>query len=204
MGDEQEKAFQELKDILSTEPLLIYPDFSQPFIVTCDASNTAVGAVLSQLRDGEGKPIACCSRQLNSAERNYSCTERELLAVIFATKQFRCYLYGYKFTLQTDHSALRWLLNLKDPSSRLTRWSLRLAEFDYEIIHRPGSKMMHADALSRNVGLIFCEENITEARLREAQQNDEFCTPVNGNDEFYRSDNDLLYKITEDAKEKTV
>ena len=165
-GDEQEKAFQKLKDILSTEPLLIYPYFSQPFIVACDASNTAIGAVLSQLRDDEEKPIAYCSRQLNNAKRNYSCRERELLAVIFATKQFRCYLYGYKFTLQTDHSALRWLLNLKDPSSRLTRWSLRLAEFDYETIHRPGTKMLHADALSRNVGTIFYAENITEDKLR--------------------------------------
>ena len=74
--DEQEKAFKELKYILSTEPLLIYRDLSQQFIVACDASNTAVGAVLSQLRDVEEKPIACCSRQLNSAEKNYSCTER--------------------------------------------------------------------------------------------------------------------------------
>ena len=70
--NEQGKAFQKLKDILSTELLLIYPNFSQPFIVACDTSNTAIGAVLSQSRDGEEKPIAYCSRQLNSAERNYS------------------------------------------------------------------------------------------------------------------------------------
>ena len=112
----------------------------QPFIVACDAYNNAIGAVLSHLRDGEEKPIAYCSRQLKNAENNCSCNERVLLAVIFATKNFRCYIYGYRFTLQSDHSALRWLFNLKDPSSRLTRWSLRLAEFDYEIIHRPGKK----------------------------------------------------------------
>ena len=72
LKDEQENAFQKLKDILSTEPLLIYPELLKQFIVACDASNTAIGAVFSQLRGGEEKPIAYCSRQLNSAERNYS------------------------------------------------------------------------------------------------------------------------------------
>jgi hypothetical protein len=119
---EQQQAFDKLKQILSTEPLLIYPDFSQPFTVACDASTKAVGAVLSQMRNGEDRPIAYCSRQLNSAESKYSITELELLALIFATKQFRCYLYGRKFTVYTDHRALKWLLNLQDPSSRLTRW----------------------------------------------------------------------------------
>ena len=66
--NEHQKAFEELKEILSTEPLLIYPDFSQPFIVACDASTKAVGAVLSQLRDREERPIAYCNRQLNSAQ----------------------------------------------------------------------------------------------------------------------------------------
>jgi hypothetical protein len=64
-----------LKDILSQEPLLIYPDFSQPFIVACDASTKAVGAILSQIKDGEERPVAYCSRQLNSAETKYSITE---------------------------------------------------------------------------------------------------------------------------------
>jgi hypothetical protein len=77
---EQQKAFEKLKQILSTEPLLIYPEFSQPFIVACDASTKAVGAVLSQMRNGEERPIAYCSRQLNSAESKYSVTELELLA----------------------------------------------------------------------------------------------------------------------------
>jgi hypothetical protein len=99
-----QQAFDKLKEILSTEPLLIYPDFSQPFIVACDASTKAVGAVLSQLRNGEERPIAYCSRQLNLAESKYSVTELELLAFIFATKQFRCYLYGRRFTVYTDHS----------------------------------------------------------------------------------------------------
>jgi hypothetical protein len=133
---------------------LIYPDFSQPFIVACDASTQAVGAVLSQLCNGEERPVAYCSRQLNLAESKYSVTELELLAFIFATKQFRCYLYGRRFTVYTDHRALKWLLNLKDPSSKLTRWALKLSEYDFVVEHRPNHKMRHADALSRCVNSI--------------------------------------------------
>jgi hypothetical protein len=90
--NEHQQAFDILKRILSPEPLLIYPDFSQPFIVACDDSTKAIGVILSQLRNGEERPIAYCSRQLNSAESKHSVTELELLAFIFATKQFRCYL----------------------------------------------------------------------------------------------------------------
>jgi hypothetical protein len=85
---ECQQAFDELKRILSTEPLLVYQDFSQPFVVACDASTKAVGAMLSQRRNGEERPIAYTSRQLNPAESKYSVTELELLAFLFATKQF--------------------------------------------------------------------------------------------------------------------
>jgi hypothetical protein len=112
---EHQHAFESLKKSLSTEPLLIYPDFSQPFIVACDASTKAIGAVLSQVRNGEERPVAYCSRQLNAAESKYSVTELEILAFLFATKQLRCYLYGRKFTVHTDHRGLKWLLNLRDP-----------------------------------------------------------------------------------------
>ena len=153
----------------------------------------AIGAVLSQLRNRQERPVAYCSRQLNSAERNYNCTERELLAVIFATKQFRSYLYGHRFTLYTNHSALRWLLNLKDPSSRLTRWSLRLAEFDYEVIHKPGKKLPHADALSRNVTAIYYEENISVTKMKEAQKSDQFCRTVARSAEFLENDQETQF-----------
>jgi hypothetical protein len=104
---ECQQSFGKLKKNLSTEPLLIYPDFSQPFIVACDASTKALGAGLSQLRDGQERPVAYCSRQLNSAESKYSITELELLALLFALKEFRCYLYGRRFTIYTDHRALK-------------------------------------------------------------------------------------------------
>jgi len=97
--EEHQKAFEELKQILGTELVLIYPDFSQPFIVACDASTKAIGAILSQLHDGKERPVAYWSIQLNSAEAKYSVTELELFAFLFAIKQFRCYLYGRKFTV---------------------------------------------------------------------------------------------------------
>jgi hypothetical protein len=84
----------------------------------------------------------------------YGVTELELLALLFATKQFRCYLYGRRFTVYTDHRALKWLLNLRDPISRLTRWAVKLSEYDFIVEHRPGTKMQHADALSRSVHLV--------------------------------------------------
>jgi len=167
---ECQKAFEELKRILSTEPLLIYPDFPQPFIVACDASTKGLGAVLSQLRDGEERPIAYCSRHLNSAESRYSVTELELLAFLFATKQFICYIYGRKFTVYTDHRALKWLLNLHDPSSRLTRWAIKLSEYDYTVEYRPGTRMRHPDALSRSINAVGTEIMLSKEDIRGEQE----------------------------------
>lgn len=146
---EQEQAFALLKDKLISAPLLQYPDFSQPFVVTTDASNYAVGAVLSQGPVGKDKPIAYASRTLNKAEGNYSTTEKELLAILFAIKTFRPYLYGNKFKIITDHRPLVWLFNVKDPGSRLIRWRLKLEEYDYEIVYKQGKLNSNADALSR-------------------------------------------------------
>ena len=191
---ECQKASEELKRILSTEPLLIYPDFSQPFIVACDASTKALGAVLSQLRDGEERPIAYCSRQLNSAESKYSVTELELLAFLFATKQFRCYIYGRKFTVYTDHRALKWLLNLQDPSSRLTRWAIMLSEFDYTVEHRPGTRMRHADALSRSVNVVWTEVTLTKEDIRGEQEKDELCMKYKQYENFWTDEDGVLYR----------
>lgn len=148
-SSEQQTAFENLKEKLITAPLLQYPDFSQPFVVTTDASNYAVGAVLSQGPIGKDKPIAYASRTLNRPEGNYSTTEKELLAIIFAVKTFRPYLYGNKFKIVTDHRPLVWLFNVKDPGSRLIRWRLKLEEYDYEIVYKQGRLNSNADALSR-------------------------------------------------------
>jgi len=144
-----QNAFLELKQLLSQQPILQYPDFSRPFIVTTDASNVAVGAILSQGKVGSDLPIAYVSRTLNKAEKNYNTTEKELLAIVWAVKQFRPYLFGRRFTVVTDHKPLTWLFNVKDPGARLVRWRLQLEEHDYEITYKPGTSNSNADALSR-------------------------------------------------------
>jgi hypothetical protein len=108
-----------------------------------------LGAILSQGPIGRDLPIAYASRTLINAEKNYSTTEKELLAIVWGRKQFRQYLYGRKFTIVTDHKPLTWVFNVKDPSSRLLRWRLKLEEYDYDIVYKPGTRNTNADALHR-------------------------------------------------------
>lgn len=143
------ESFNKCKQILTNDPILQFPDFDQPFILTTDASDFALGAVLSQGKIGFDKPVAYASRTLSDTETRYSTIEKELLAIVWAVKYFRPYLYGRKFTIYTDHRPLTWLMSLKDPNSKLTRWRLKLAEFDYNVIYKKGSQNTNADALSR-------------------------------------------------------
>lgn len=143
------KSFNDLKHALTSTPVLVYPNFNEPFLLTTDASGFAIGAVLSQGPIGKDLPIAYASRTLCQAESRYSTIERELLAIVWAVKHFRPYLFGRKFKLITDHRPLTWLFSIKDPGSRLARWRLKLEEYDYEIIYKPGKINKNADALSR-------------------------------------------------------
>lgn len=147
--NQQQLAFEELKSKLTSAPVLCYPDFTKPFLLTTDASNHALGAVLSQGPLGKERPVAYASRTLNKSECNYSTTEKELLAILYGCKTFRPYLYGQKFQIITDHRPLKWLFNHKDPSSKMQRWRLKLEEYDYEILYRKGKLNSAADALSR-------------------------------------------------------
>lgn len=147
--NEQQHSFDLLKTKLISQPVLSYPDWNRPFVLTTDASNEAIGAILSQGTIGKDKPLAFASRTLNKAETRYSTTEKELLAIVWATKHFRQYLYGRRFKIVTDHKPLVWLMNVKDPNSRLMRWRLKLEEFDYEIVYKSGKTNTNADALSR-------------------------------------------------------
>ena len=124
------------------------PNFSEPFILYTDASNTAVGSVLGQLQDGTERVVGYWSRQLKSAKRNYSTIERETLAAVSAIKEFYPYLYGRSFTLVTDHHPLTSLENLYDYGGRLTRWSLFLQQFDFKFEYRHGVAHTNADCLS--------------------------------------------------------
>ena len=148
-GAKQQEAFERLKEILTTEPILQFPDFSQKFILTTDASNEALGCVLSQGQIGKDLPIAYASRTLNKAEKSYSTIEKELLSIVHFVKYFRPYLYGRKFLIVTDHRPLTWIFNVKDPSSRLLRWRIKLEEYDYEVAYKRGKLNSNADALSR-------------------------------------------------------
>lgn len=164
---EQEKAFETLKYKITTAPILQYPDFSKPFLLTTDASNYAVSAILSQGKINKDLPIAYASRTLNKSEGNYSTTEKECLAIIFGTKVFRPYLYGRKFKIVTDHKPLQWLFNCKDPSSKLVRWRLKLEEFDYEIVYKKGKINCNADSLSRNPILAVCPNSPSTSETYE-------------------------------------
>lgn len=138
-------AIQTCKHLLTNAPILAFPDFNKTFIVTTDASDKALGAVLSQ----EGHAIAYASRTLSGPEQKYNTTEKELLGVLWALNQFRPYIYGRKFILRTDHKALIWLSKLKEPNAKLYRWKLKLQDYDYSIEHVKGKDNLVADALSR-------------------------------------------------------
>ncbi|XP_056157718.1 uncharacterized protein LOC130132152 [Lampris incognitus] len=149
-GDTQQVAFEELKARLTTAPLLAYPTRDGLFLLDTDASNTCVGAVLSQMQAGEEKVIAYASAHLQSTQQRYCVTRRELLAVVRFTRQFRHYLLGRSFIIRTDHNSLIWLFRFKSPEGQLARWIEELSQYDFKIEHRPGVKHSNADALSRS------------------------------------------------------
>ncbi|CAN6687819.1 unnamed protein product [Malus baccata var. baccata] len=144
-------AFNKLKDLLTSAPIITAPDWTLPFELMCDASDYAVGAVLGQRRDKLPHVIYYASRTLNDAQLNYATTEKELLAVVFALEKFRSYLVGAKVIVYSDHSALKYLLSKKEAKPRLLRWVLLLQEFDLEILDKKGRENVVADHLSRLV-----------------------------------------------------
>lgn len=149
-----EEAFQSAKEHLIKAPVLSCPDFTLPFVIQTDASGYGIGAVLTQQIGDNEKVICYLSRSLNKNERNYSTTERECLAVLWAIEKLRPYVEGSKFTVVTDHYSLVWLNRLQSPAGRLARWAVKLQQYDYEIIHRKGREHVVPDALSRSVPIV--------------------------------------------------
>lgn len=147
-------AFKRLIKALTEAPVLATPNYDLPFKIECDASDFACGAVLSQIQDGQERVIAYMSQKCIASQRKYHVTEKECLAVILGIEKFRPYIEGSHFTVITDHYSLLWLKNLKDPSGRLARWSLRLQAYDFDILHRKGKEHIVPDALSRAVSAI--------------------------------------------------
>uniref|UniRef100_A0ABD2WNY6 RNA-directed DNA polymerase n=1 Tax=Trichogramma kaykai TaxID=54128 RepID=A0ABD2WNY6_9HYME len=148
-GADQEQAFETLKRSLSEAPVFVRPYFEREFSIQTDALNYAIGAVLTQEREDGEHPVYNISRVLTSAERNYTVTEKECLAVIWAIEKFRPYVEDYHFEVVTDHRALSWLRNFKDPQGRVARWALKLMEYDFEAVYRKGSLHYVPDALLR-------------------------------------------------------
>ncbi|GJT70930.1 reverse transcriptase domain-containing protein [Tanacetum coccineum] len=164
-SDDCKKAFNILKEKLTTAPIIISPDWNEPFELMCDASDFAVGAILGQQIDGKFKPIYYASKTLNNAQEHYTTTEKELLAVVFSFDKFRQYLVLSKTVVYTDHSALKYLFSKEDAKPRLIRWVLLLQGFDIEIKDKKGAENLAADHLSRleNPDLgTFAEEEITD------------------------------------------
>ena len=175
-SEEQEAAFQNLKQELAECTQLAYPKCGEgPFILDTDASGEAIGAVLSQIQEGKEQVLAFGSRCLSAAERNYCVTRKELLAVVYFMCYYKHYLLGSEVTVRSDHGSLRWLKEMKNPTGQVARWIERLAPFHWKIEHRAGKQHTNADAMSRKQCVGDCVQclkmfpDIQEGMERERQ-----------------------------------
>ena len=211
-----EDAFNQLKNALSTRPIISPPNFEFPFVLTTDACGRGLGAVLHQEIDGRQRVIAYASQSLKPAEINYSTTEQEALAIVWAFDKFREYLDGVPFHLETDHRALQYIFDQKKPAnSRIARWQAALQGQNYTIKHRSGDSIPQADALSRLTGTVattddadytddwmnevqFCLVAIDD--VKRAQQHDPDCMQLladlelSGTSNFRQMDDGLLVR----------
>ncbi|KAL5504680.1 hypothetical protein ACEPAH_7343 [Sanghuangporus vaninii] len=150
-GEEQQKAFEELKKRLTNPPVLVIPNNEDPFRVEADASDFATGGVLLQKQEGRWKVVAYRSSTFLDAERNYEIYDKEMLAIVQALKEWRQYLQGANqpFEVWTDHANLTYFKAPQKLNRRQARWRLDLAEFDFTLVHKPGKTLGKADLLSR-------------------------------------------------------
>ena len=137
--------------MLVSPPIMISPNWNLPFEIMCDASNYAIGAVLGQREDKNAFVIYYASKTLDSAQANYTTTEKEFLVVVFALEKFRSYIVGSPVTIFTDHATLKYLLSKQDTKPRLTRWILLCQEFNLTIKDKKGVENVVANHLSRLV-----------------------------------------------------
>ncbi|GBM17650.1 Retrovirus-related Pol polyprotein from transposon 297 [Araneus ventricosus] len=189
--------------MLISPPVLSQPDGSKPFIIRTDASSYALGAVLIQGEKPEEHVIEYASRLLSSAERNYSTTEREALAVVWALEKFRGYVENQEIIIASDHQPLKWLMSIKSPSGRLARWALQIQSFHPKILYTPGKSNVVADLLSRpvhdnkefvcNLNTISIELPSRRSRdIREEQMKDEDIKKIIDCFESGRKDEDFI------------
>ncbi|GFW08421.1 hypothetical protein TNCV_1657351 [Trichonephila clavipes] len=199
-GPTEIASFQELKNILSENPVLHVFQQGYPLELHTDASSLGFGAVLLQKSDdGLFHPIHYFSRKTTVQQEKYSSYELEVLAIIEALKKFRSYLLGTKFKMITDCDAFQKTMHKKDLPAKIARWALMLEEFDYEVCHRPGRQMKHVDALSRYPIMMISSHDITQ-KIKEAQNKDEFISQLKStikitpSDEYFLK-NEILYKL---------
>jgi hypothetical protein len=146
---ECQSAFDMVKNVLSSEPVVTLPDFTKPFIVRSDASSTGIGAVLMQKDKEENvHPVLYASRKLLDRECRYSTVERECLALVWAVDKFHRYLFGRQFFVETDHRPLTYLKQSKTSNGRLLRWALSLQDYSFTVIPIAGTRNAEADVLS--------------------------------------------------------
>ena len=135
-GPEQDKAFVEVKHLLTTAPVLHFPDFTRPFCVHVDASDSGSGAFLAQKKaNGDIAIVAYFSKRFSASQRHYSATLKECYAVVLAITHWRPYLWGRHFTCVSDHATLRYLYTMQDASNMLTRWAIAIQSFDFTVEH---------------------------------------------------------------------
>ena len=147
--DSCKDAFEEIKIRLVQAPIMAAPDWDQEFEMMCDASDFAMGAVLGQRKEKIFRAIYYASRTFNEAQENYSTTEKEMLAIVFACEKFRPYILGSHVIVHTDHAAIKYLMSKREAKPRLIRWVLLLQEFHLEIKDKKGCDHVIADHLSR-------------------------------------------------------
>jgi RNase H-like domain found in reverse transcriptase len=134
--DVENLAFVQLKDPLSTAPVLAYPDFNERFFLATDASSIGLGAMIYQLQDDIPRPVAFASNSFDTTELNWSIPETALFALIYAMDKFKPYLFSPKFTWITDAKCLTWLHRFKDTNPKLLRWCLQIQGIDFTIQHK--------------------------------------------------------------------
>ena len=142
-------AFKEIKSNLEIAPIMLTPNWNNDFEIMCDASDCAMGAVLRQKTEKIFKAIYYASKTFNEAQENYTTTEKEMLAMVFACEKFRPYILGFHVIIHTNHAAIKYLMAKKEAKPRLIKWVLLLQEYDLEIKDKKGSDNVIADHLSR-------------------------------------------------------
>jgi hypothetical protein len=204
---EMQESFDTLKSLLTSPPILAMPTDTGEFVLDTDASDFAIGAVLSQRQDGVERIVAYASRSLDKRERNYCVTRKELLAVVHFMKNFKQYLLGRNFKVRTDHAALIWLRNTPDPIGQQARWLEQMEEFNFVVEHRPGTKHGNADALSRRPCPRFdcrCrqhEREVNSITIRRQQDNN--TSSINAGDACPQRAGDEAVDRTEEREQPT-